>query len=184
MSCMCPVSYGITNCDLPNLAQGGGCLEHVQQLLDVILSVAGTMVKKAEKKAPTVPESVLKRRKRDEDWAAKKAATATDAKKKARDSRKDIFKRAESYVKEYRDQVRPAHTGKLSSPLQLCDTSHQYSVLSLLFSYRACDMLSIFCIEIYVFCRSMGSVKRALPSSLVACPSLLWAHMSCGKGHL
>ncbi|CAL5224504.1 g7200 [Coccomyxa viridis] len=62
------------------------------------------MVKKAEKKAPTVPESVLKRRKRDEDWAAKKAATATDAKKKARDSRKDIFKRAESYVKEYRDQ--------------------------------------------------------------------------------
>ena len=63
------------------------------------------MVKKAEKKAPTVPESVLKRRKRDEDWAAKKAATATDAKKKARDSRKDIFKRAESYVKEYRDQV-------------------------------------------------------------------------------
>ena len=70
------------------------------------LRTAGTMVKKAEKKAPSsVPESVLKRRKRDEDWAAKKAATATDAKKKARDSRKDIFKRAESYVKEYRDQV-------------------------------------------------------------------------------
>ena len=80
-------------------------------MLDANLSIAGTMVKKAEKKAPTVPESVLKRRKRDEDWAAKKAAAATDARKKARDSRKDIFKRAESYVKEYRDQVRPAHTG-------------------------------------------------------------------------
>ncbi len=87
------------------------------------------MVKKAEKKAPTVPESVLKRRKRDEDWAAKKAATATDAKKKARDSRKDIFKRAESYVKEYRDQVlmpRPTAT-LLISYAALC---HQPSVLS------------------------------------------------------
>ena len=67
------------------------------------------MVKKVEKKAPTVPESVLKRRKRDEDWAAKKAAAATDGKKKARDQRREVFKRAERYVKEYRDQVRLAH---------------------------------------------------------------------------
>ncbi|EIE19109.1 60S ribosomal protein L7 [Coccomyxa subellipsoidea C-169] len=64
------------------------------------------MVKKpaTAKPAGTVPESVLKKRKRDEDWAAKKAATAGDAKKKSRDQRKEIFKRAESYVKEYRDQ--------------------------------------------------------------------------------
>ena len=69
------------------------------------------MVKKAEKKpAASVPESVLKRRKRDEDWAAKKAAAATDSRKKARDQRKEIFKRAETYVKEYRDQVRPPET--------------------------------------------------------------------------
>ena len=111
MSCMCPVSYEITYCDLPKHAQGGGCLEHLQHSLDAGLSLASTMVKKVEKKAPTVPESVLKRRKRDEDWAAKKAAAATDSKKKARDSRKDIFKRAESYVKEYRDQASPAHIG-------------------------------------------------------------------------
>ncbi len=57
------------------------------------------------KPAGTVPESVLKKRKREEDWAAKKAATAADAKKKSRDQRKEIFKRAETYVKEYRSQV-------------------------------------------------------------------------------
>ncbi len=70
------------------------------------------MVKKpaTAKPAGTVPESVLKKRKRDEDWAAKKAATAGDAKKKSRDQRKEIFKRAESYVKEYRDQVHSVQT--------------------------------------------------------------------------
>ena len=60
----------------------------------------------ASKAAGGVPESVLKKRKRDEDWATKKAAAVTEAKKKSKDKRKDIFKRAESYVKEYRDQVR------------------------------------------------------------------------------
>ncbi len=65
------------------------------------------MVKKpaTAKPAGTVPESVLKKRKRDEDWATKKAANALEAKKKSRDQRKEIFKRAENYVKEYRDQV-------------------------------------------------------------------------------
>ncbi|KAI3424350.1 hypothetical protein D9Q98_009903 [Chlorella vulgaris] len=53
---------------------------------------------------PNVPESVLKKRKRDEDWATKKAAAATEAKHKAVANRKEYFKRAESYVKEYRTQ--------------------------------------------------------------------------------
>ena len=52
-----------------------------------------------------VPETVLKKRKRNEDWAAKKAAAVVDAKKKSKTTRKEIFKRAEQYVKEYRDQV-------------------------------------------------------------------------------
>ena len=83
------------------------------------------MVKKAEKKpAATVPESVLKRRKRDEDWAAKKAAAATDARKKARDQRKEIFKRAETYVKEYRDQVPDTTRTHDSAPALL----HQHLV--------------------------------------------------------
>ncbi|KAI7836493.1 hypothetical protein COHA_009643 [Chlorella ohadii] len=51
-----------------------------------------------------VPESILKKRKRDEDWAAKKAAAAAEAKQKGKAQRKEIFKRAEAYVKEYRAQ--------------------------------------------------------------------------------
>merc|ERR1739848_424306 len=51
--------------------------------------------------APKVPESVLKKRKRDEQWAAQKAADReaklSDLKKK----KQVIFKRAEQYVKEY-----------------------------------------------------------------------------------
>ncbi len=55
-----------------------------------------------------VPESILKKRKRDEDWAAKKAATNAETRKHRKSSRKDVFKRAEQYVKEYRDQVTPS----------------------------------------------------------------------------
>lgn len=55
--------------------------------------------------AGTVPETVLKKRKRDEEWANKKSAAAAEAQKKARSSRKDILKRAESYVHEYRNKV-------------------------------------------------------------------------------
>lgn len=52
-----------------------------------------------------IPESVLKKRKRAEDWAAKRQATRTDFKNKAKANRKEIFQRAEKYVKEYRTQV-------------------------------------------------------------------------------
>lgn len=51
-----------------------------------------------------VPELLAKKRKRDEQWAAEKAAAAVDARKKARATRKDIFKRAEKYVADYRAQ--------------------------------------------------------------------------------
>jgi hypothetical protein len=52
-----------------------------------------------------VPELLVKRRKRDDAWAAKRAAAALEARKQARASRREIFKRAEQYVKEYREQV-------------------------------------------------------------------------------
>lgn len=52
-----------------------------------------------------VPESILKKRKRDDEWAAKQAALALQKKEKRRLQRKDIFKRAEKYVQEYRQQV-------------------------------------------------------------------------------
>lgn len=53
-----------------------------------------------------VPESVLKKRKREEEWALAKK-TETDAlKKKNGENRKLIFNRAKQYSKEYAEQVR------------------------------------------------------------------------------
>jgi len=49
---------------------------------------------------------LAKKRKRDEQWAAEKAASAVEAKKKARTTRSAIFKKAEQYVKEYRSKER------------------------------------------------------------------------------
>jgi large subunit ribosomal protein L7e len=54
--------------------------------------------------AGQVPELLVKKRKRDEAWAAKRAAAALESRKKSREARRDIFKRAEQYVKEYRSQ--------------------------------------------------------------------------------
>jgi len=53
-----------------------------------------------------VPELLAKKVKRDELWAAKRAAAATEAKQKGKKQRSEIFKRAEKYVKEYRDTER------------------------------------------------------------------------------
>ena len=51
-----------------------------------------------------VPESLLKKRKRDEQWAAKKAAEAKKAAAALEAKKADIFKRAEQYVQEYVSQ--------------------------------------------------------------------------------
>ena len=60
----------------------------------------------AAKAKAVVPESLLKKRQRDEKWALEKTEKAAVAKKEAKDKRKVIFKKAEAYVKEYRAQVR------------------------------------------------------------------------------
>lgn len=52
-----------------------------------------------------VPELLAKKRKRDEQAAAERAAAALESRKKARATRKEVFKRAEKYVSEYRSQV-------------------------------------------------------------------------------
>jgi len=52
-----------------------------------------------------VPESVLKKRKRNEEWEKNKKEQLDAAKLKRAQNRKLIFKRAEQYIKEYRDQV-------------------------------------------------------------------------------
>ncbi|KAG0479438.1 hypothetical protein HPP92_010206 [Vanilla planifolia] len=51
-----------------------------------------------------VPESVLKKRKREEKWALEKKEKAEADRKKNRENKKLIFKRAEQYAKEYEKQ--------------------------------------------------------------------------------
>ncbi|CAO2836407.1 unnamed protein product [Amaranthus hypochondriacus] len=51
-----------------------------------------------------VPESVLKKQKRAEEWEAAKKELANAEKKKRSENRKLIFKRAAQYAKEYSDQ--------------------------------------------------------------------------------
>lgn len=53
-----------------------------------------------------VSELLLKKRKRQEAWAAEKATAAAAQKKNALAARKTVFKRAEAYAKEYRAAVR------------------------------------------------------------------------------
>jgi large subunit ribosomal protein L7e len=71
--------------------------------------------KKQEKKKPQaaakpagpptpVPESLLKKRKTLEEIKAKRATKQAELKKSMKDARKIIFKRAEQYVKEYRNK--------------------------------------------------------------------------------
>ncbi|CAI0459983.1 unnamed protein product [Linum tenue] len=56
------------------------------------------------KAATVVPESVLKKTKRTEEWAAAKSQAIEDQKKTNAENRKIIFKRAENYAKEYSEQ--------------------------------------------------------------------------------
>jgi len=51
-----------------------------------------------------VPESVLKKRKRQEKYAEAAKAAAAETTKKAAASKEEAFKRAESYIKQYREE--------------------------------------------------------------------------------
>merc|ERR1711972_237041 len=59
-----------------------------------------------DKKLPAVPETILKRRKRQQEHRAARAANVIKDRVARRAKRVDIFKRAEKYVKEYRLQER------------------------------------------------------------------------------
>lgn len=59
-----------------------------------------------DKKLPAVPETILKRRKRQAENRAARANQLAKDRIARRAKRVDIFKRAEKYVKEYRDQER------------------------------------------------------------------------------
>jgi len=59
-----------------------------------------------DKKLPAVPETILKRRKRQQENRAARAAQLAKDRVAKRKKRVDIFKRAEKYVKEYRERER------------------------------------------------------------------------------
>ena len=52
-----------------------------------------------------IPEGILKKRKRNDRLAAEKAKARTELRAANKTKRKVIFKRAESYTKEYRTKV-------------------------------------------------------------------------------
>lgn len=54
---------------------------------------------------PAVPESVLKKRRREEQWALAKKEKLQEAKVRNAANRRLIFKKAEGYAKEYKQQV-------------------------------------------------------------------------------
>ena len=57
-----------------------------------------------DKKLPAVPETILKRRKRQAASRAARAKALVAARKERRVKRVEIFRRAEKYVKEYRNK--------------------------------------------------------------------------------
>ena len=59
-----------------------------------------------DKKLPAVPETILKRRKRQSEARAERAKATIKARLDRKTKRVEIFKRAEKYVKEYRDKER------------------------------------------------------------------------------
>lgn len=60
------------------------------------------------KKLPTVPETLLKKRKRREEQKAKNILENVKYRKNLKAKKAIIFKRAEKYVKEYRSKERAA----------------------------------------------------------------------------
>ncbi|KAL2493061.1 60S ribosomal protein L7-4 [Abeliophyllum distichum] len=63
-----------------------------------------TLLVEMEKEGAIVPESVLKKQKRSEEWALVKKQELESAKKKKAEQRKLIFNKAKQYTKEYEQQ--------------------------------------------------------------------------------
>jgi large subunit ribosomal protein L7e len=65
-----------------------------------------------------IPESVLKKRKREEEWALAKKTELEAAKKKNAENRKNIFNRAKQYAEEYANKEREVITLKREAKLK------------------------------------------------------------------
>jgi len=71
----------------------------------VAIAMAENDSMEVEAAAAVVPETLLKKRKRDEEWASARKQQLEAARSKNAKNRQLIFKRAEQYIKEYRSQV-------------------------------------------------------------------------------
>jgi hypothetical protein len=80
----------------------------------------------AEAKPTFVPESTLKKRKRNEQWESEAKEKALAERKKARESRKLIFTRAKQYAEEYDAKVKPPRR----IPVPICGCDARLSVSS------------------------------------------------------
>jgi hypothetical protein len=79
----------------------------------------------AEAKPAFVPESMLKKRKRNEQWETEAKEKALAERKKARESRKLIFTRAKQYADEYDAKVKPPRR----IPVSICCCDQRLYVL-------------------------------------------------------
>ncbi|XLS44764.1 hypothetical protein HN51_001629 [Arachis hypogaea] len=82
-------------------------LSSLRSLVSARLSVIVFLLTEiGEEVKAIVPKSVLKKQKREEEWALKKKEEFNAAKKKRVESRKLIYSRAKQYAKEYQEQVK------------------------------------------------------------------------------
>lgn len=74
-----------------------------------LIHLIALIIEMGEEAKKIVPESVLKKRKREEEWALAKKTEIEAAKKKRAESRKLIYNRAKQYAKEYDEKVHVAN---------------------------------------------------------------------------
>lgn len=73
--------------------------------MEEIINLVMIGVGMAEKGGPIVPESVLKKQKRNEEWSLARKQELAALKEKKAANRKLIYSRAKQYSKEYEEQV-------------------------------------------------------------------------------
>lgn len=88
-----------------------------------------------------VPESVLRKRKREEQWAAEKKEKSLAERKKSIESRKLIFTRAKQYAEEYDAQVRSTDPARSNLPVDYsCGVVGRIYVQHSIFILMACGI--------------------------------------------
>ncbi len=106
-ACAIVVSFGFCLADFRRLSCGSLEREREREsCVAIAMAENDNMEVEAAAVVPTVPETLLKKRKRDEEWASARKQQLEAARSKNVKNRQLIFKRAEQYIKEYRSQVR------------------------------------------------------------------------------